>query len=221
MRFGKIDYINLLPFYVFFKRYPIQTRYKATSRKKSGAPSAINAMFKKRQIEAGFISSIAAKKGQGLNAGIIAHKEVWSVIIIPGMRCQDTESATSNKLADVLGLQGCVLIGDKALKHYLQGKGDFIDMARVWYEREGLPFVFGRLCVNANQQPYKKMSDAFLRSRIKIPAYILSRYAKKTGICEKQILRYLTKIHYRIDSRCEKSLKRFNQKVRLLQNGIR
>jgi len=99
----------------------------------------------KRHIDAGFISSIESPKYNCTNLGIIANKAVYSVFVLEGENKSDHESATSNALAKVLNLQGEVLIGDKALKYYLEG-GQGIDLAKEWYKQTTLPFVFAKLC---------------------------------------------------------------------------
>ncbi|MCK4875310.1 MAG: hypothetical protein KAS26_05630, partial [Sulfurimonas sp.] len=123
MVFGKIEYLNLLPFHVFMKRFTKSSQQSMSMHYQRGVPSKINEKFLSRRIDAAFISSISAKKYQNVDLGIIAKKEVLSVLVIPHVKdISDTESATSNVLAKVLDIKGEVLIGDKALKYYLQGK---------------------------------------------------------------------------------------------------
>ena len=115
MIFGKIEYLNLLPFHVFMKRFIKNSASKMSMEYKRGVPSTVNTAFHKRRVDAAFISSISAKKSKYVSLGIIAKKHVKSVIIIPSVTSKkDLESASSNVLADVLGIQGEVLIGDKA-----------------------------------------------------------------------------------------------------------
>ena len=61
MVFGKIEYLNLLPFHVFMKRYA-SSQAKAIMEHKKGVPAKINEAFINRRVDAAFISSIAAKK---------------------------------------------------------------------------------------------------------------------------------------------------------------
>jgi chorismate dehydratase len=209
MIFGKIEYLNLLPFHVFMKRYIQSAQQSHTLQYKAGVPSEINRAFKARRIDAAFISSIASRRCRCLDLGILARKEVRSVLLLPGKARDDNESATSNVLAKVLNLQGQVLIGDKALKHYLQHDDDAVDLAALWYERQKLPFVFARLCYHSDTKRYKKLSKAFLRSSHKIPQYILQKASARTQIDSKDILEYLTLIEYRLDPHAKLALKRF------------
>lgn len=212
MRFGKIDYINLLPFYVFIKRYARDSRFNAYIRHKRTYPSQINRLFHTGKIDAAFISSIAARGQKCTGIGIVARKDVRSVIVVPDKdHASDIESSTSNVLAKILGLSGEVLIGDKALKTYLMlGSDHVVDMAEVWNKRYGTPFVFACLCYNTHPEFYQKLADTFVKKRVKIPHYILIRYARKSGIAPKAIIDYLKKISYRIDGKAGMGLKKFH-----------
>jgi len=210
MIFGKIEYLNLLPFHIFIKRYAKSSQQRQSLHHKRGVPSAINEAFKKRRVSAAFISSISSRKCKCLDLGIMSKKEVRSVLLIPGSHKNDNESASSNVLAKVLGLEGEILIGDKALKHYLHhDKSEFIDLAELWYKEQGLPFVFARLCYHGNPRQYKRLSQSFLKKPHKIPSYILDIASKKTGISKQEILEYLTLIEYKLDPNALHSLKRF------------
>jgi len=171
-------------------------------------PSTINKALQRRAIHAGFISSVTSKKCKCTDLGIIAEKKVYSVLLLKGKNQSDPASATSNQLAKVLGLQGKVLIGDVALKYYLDG-GEGIDLAQAWYEKTGLPFVFARLCYNRHDKSIKKLAKTFAHTKVKIPQYILKREAKKRGITPKELTWYLEHIHYKMDWRAKKSLKLF------------
>ena len=205
MIIGKIDYINLLPFYVFLKRVLNSNEKKALEFYK-GVPSKINRDFKKGRVEAAVISSVLSKRHDCSDFGIVAFKEVLSVLVCEGEDMEDSDSNTSNVLAKLLGVKGRVYIGDKAL---LKQGPKCKDLAALWYEKHGLPFVFARFCYKKNGRRYKELSDRFLKSNIKIPHYILARYAKKRGVSKKEIRRYLRLIHYKIDRKGEKSLKKF------------
>ncbi len=176
-----------------------------------GVPSKINHKFLSRKVDAAFISSIHAKKYRHVDLGIIAKKEVQSVIIIPHAKdISDTESATSNVLARVLKLHGEVLIGDKALRYFLEGK-PHIDLAKEWNSRYNLPFVFALLCYRKDAITYKKIQNNFLKQKVKIPQYILRQASKRTQIPEKEILKYLERISYRFDAKAKLGLKKFYQ----------
>ena len=208
MLFGSISYLNLLPFQVFLKRYLLSSAAKMSFNYKRAVPSQINKALKRREVNAAFISSIESKKYKCTDLGIIADKKVYSVLLLEGDDQADPASATSNQLAKVLDLKGKVLIGDTALKYYLEG-GEGIDLAEAWYEKTGLPFVFARLCYNKHDDAIKKLAKQFSRTKVKIPQYILKREAKKRNITVKQLTWYLEHIYYNMDDKAKKSLKLF------------
>lgn len=209
MVFGKIEYLNLLPFYVFMKRYAKTTRHHMSLHYKKGVPSKINRDFAARRIDAAFISSITAKRSKSVPVGIVARKEVLSVLLIPGDEAlSDSASATSNVLASILGLKGEVVIGDNALRLYLKGV-DAIDLAQQWHSRHQLPFVFALLCYHGHDDAMKALAKNFLRSRQKIPYYQLQKASKRTGIAPGDILRYLEHISYAVDGKAHQGLKKF------------
>jgi len=208
MLFGSIRYLNLLPFQVFLKRYISNTPASMSLHYNRAVPSTINKALKRRSIHAGFISSVASKKCRCTNLGIIAHQNVYSVLLLKGANQSDPASATSNQLAKVLDLQGKVLIGDAALKYYLDG-GEGIDLATAWHDKTGLPFVFARLCYNKHGKSVEKLARTFAKSKVKIPQYILKREAKKRDITPKQLSWYLDHIFYEMDWKAKRSLKKF------------
>ncbi len=211
MLFGKIDYINLAPFHTFLKRYIRSSQLKQSIEYKKSYPAQINRLFRRRVIDAAFISSIESRRGNFhcLDAGIVARKEIRSVLVKRGVFRKDSESATSNALAKQLGVDGEVIIGDKALKAYLEEPEAYTDLARLWYDRYRMPFVFARFCVNRNRCYYKKLIERFLKQRVRIPHYMLRKYARRRDIGEKEIRAYLRLVHYRIDHRAKKGLKKF------------
>ena len=211
VKFGSISYLNLLPFQVFMKRYPQHAGKKMGMQKRKNVPSQINKALKKRQIDAGFISSVESPKYKCSNLGIITQDAVYSVFVIKGDNKTDKESATSNKLAKVLKLQGEVLIGDKALKYYLEG-GTGIDLASAWHKETKLPFVFAKLCYACHRKTIENIAKKFIKKPIKIPQYILKREAKKRGITPQQLLWYLKHIEYNMSHKSKKSLKLFLKK---------
>lgn len=213
MRLGKIDYLNLLPFHVFMKRYGRNT-YR-TNRRFHNVPSAINAAFKSRRVDAAFISSIEVNRCRCANLGIVAKKEVWSVLLIPGHTHQDdTASATSNALSRVLGLQGEVMIGDRALKAYLDGV-DGIDLAELWHQRTGLPFVFARFCHHGHSNGVDRIVQRFSRHPVRIPRYLLLQASQNSGIAPDDILNYLKKISYTLEAKEERAFKKFRKLARM------
>ena len=213
MVFGKIEYLNLLPFHVFMKRFTRSSQEAMSMHYKRGVPSDVNAKFLSRKVDAAFISSIHAKNSLHVELGIIAKKEVLSVLVIPNdENTSDTESATSNILANVLDVKGEVLIGDKALKYYLSGKPN-IDLAKHWNDKYNLPFVFALLCYHNQAKLYKKIQKDFLKQKVKIPQYLLTQASKKTAISNKDILIYLEYISYNLDKKAKLGLKKFYSMV--------
>lgn len=213
MVFGKIEYLNLLPFHVFMKRFTKNSQQSMSMHYQRGVPSKINEKFLSRRVDAAFISSVSAKKYQHVDLGIIAKKEVLSVLVIPHVKdISDTESATSNVLAKVLDIKGEVLIGDKALKYYLQGK-PHVDLAKEWSKRYNLPFVFALLCFHKDKKIYKNIEKKFLKRRVRIPQYILKQASKRTDITSNDILKYLEYISYELDAKAKKGLLKFYRKV--------
>ena len=216
MLFGKIDYINLAPFHIFLKQNIKSSQFKQSIEYKKSFPSDLNKKFKVRKIDAAFISSIESQKGnfKALDAGIVAKKEIRSVLVKKGNFKADSHSATSNALAKVLDIKGEVIIGDRALKLYHQNHELYLDLATKWYKKYKKPFVFARFCTNKHHRFYKKLIRKFLKSKIKIPQYILHKYAKKSDITCEDIRAYLKLVSYNIDSKSTKSLKLFLKESR-------
>ncbi|HFU74770.1 MAG TPA: hypothetical protein ENK66_00845 [Arcobacter sp.] len=211
MIFAKIDFINLLPFYVYIKKNLPSSRQKQIIEYKKSYPSKINKKFKKRQIDGAFISSIKSKNCTCSDIGIIAQNEVLSVLALKGEYQKDFQSDTSNVLAQILNINGEIIIGDKALIYYFQNKesNDFKDLAALWNKEYKLPFVFARLCFNKYDETFLKTSEKFVQYKVKIPQYILKKYAKRSGLSSKQILFYLEKITYSINHKEKLALKKF------------
>lgn len=212
MIFAKIDFINLLPFHVYIKKSIKSNQIKSIIKYKKSYPADINRKFKKRKVDSAFISSIASRGEKRLDLGIIAKRDVQSVILIPGKQKEDFQSETSNALAKILKLEGQVLIGDKALKYFHENpNGDFIDLAEAWRDKYNLPFVFATLCFSKNGKILKNIIKGFNKKHIKIPQYILNSYSKRSGVSKKHILEYLEKIDYEINIQEKKALKKFLQ----------
>lgn len=210
MIFAKIDFINLLPFHVYIKKNIKSNQIKSIIDYHKSYPSKINKKFKKREVDSAFISSIASRREKSIHLGIVAKKDVQSVLLIPGVYEKDFQSETSNALAKVLKLEGKVLIGDKALKYFHESKKrDFIDLSQEWNKKYNLPFVFALLCYNKNGRLLQKLTKNFKKEHIKIPQYILKKYEKRSGISSHQILDYLQKIDYEIGIKEKRALKLF------------
>ena len=223
MIFGSISYLNLLPFQIFFKKNISNCHIKKIVNFNKSYPSLINKKFLKKEIDAAFISSIKSKNKKCTNLGIISYKEVFSVLLIQnGSFIKDIESDTSNALAKILNLNGQIIIGDKALKFYLNNKNiKFKDLSLEWYNRYKLPFVFARLCFNKKDKKIKKLAIKFSNSKTKIPQYYLKKEALKKDISKKELLWYLDKIYYKIGWREEKALKLFLKKAKRVKKVSR
>ena len=163
MIFAKIDFINLLPFYTFIKQYIKSSQIKQIINYKKSYPSKINKQFKKKLIDAAFISSITSKKSTCLDLGIVAKNEVLSVLSLSGNYEKDFQSDTSNALARILDINGKILIGDKALYYYHNNNDtNFIGLAKEWKKKYNLPFVFARLCLNKEKLYLTKLNARLL-----------------------------------------------------------
>lgn len=221
MIFGKIDYLNLLPFHVFLKKYPLLSAVKKSIDYRKNVPSVLCKKLAKRSVDAAVISSIESrrKKYTKLSMGIVAQKEVISVLVRKNSpKKLDPASMTSNMLSKVLGLSGEVIIGDNALKAYLKegGEESFYDMGRIWHERTNLPFVFAVFCLSGSKSSYKRLTKSFLKKKVKIPHYILERYATTRSVKRDEILWYLKYINYKIARKEQKALKLYLKKARAL-----
>ena len=209
MIFAKIDFINLLPLHVFFKKN-LSSQLKQIIEYNKSYPSSINKKFKKRKVDAAVISSIASRRCKKcLDLGIVANGIVDSVLVIPGSYKKDFQSDTSNALAKVLKIEGEVVIGDKALYKFHNSNEKFIDLDTQWKKKYNLPFVFESLCVNKHEKYLKHMTNDSLKTKVYITQYIFEIYSKRSVISKKQIINYITKINYNIGEKEKKSLKLF------------
>lgn len=217
MRFGKIGYLNLVPFDIFIKKYPTSAAFKLFLNHHKSYPAQLNKEFLFRRIDAGFISSIAGMKAQKTHSAIISQGAVWSVIAIKADSKLDYQSASSNALSTILGIRGEILIGDRALRYKLthEKERDYVDLGEAWYKKHGLPFAFGLLCYNKHGAFYRRISRHFNRAPVKIPQYLLESYATDAQIAKSDILAYLAHIHYRLTPKAQIALSRFYRAVRI------
>jgi chorismate dehydratase len=204
--FGAIEYLNLLPFHLFLKKNISSSQFHRAMR--WGVPKKVNTDFKKRKVDGAFISSILSQNEKCSGLGIIARKEVLSVLVLSGKNQEDSESQTSNKLAKVLEINGKVLIGDKALIHFFKNSSG-IDLAEKWNEKFGTPFVFAKLCFKKKSKLFQKLEKKFRQKKSYIPRYVMKKEEKKLDLSRKEILFYLSKIDYFCDRKSEKGLKKF------------
>lgn len=220
MLFGKIDYLNLLPFHVFLKQSPLPSYFKKSIEFKKGVPSKLCKELANRRVDAAVISAIESRKKRfkTLNMGIVAKKEVLSVLVRKNSPTKkDPASMSSNMLARILDIDGEVIIGDRALYSYInEGKDKFYDLAKIWNTKTNLPFVFAKFCLIKNFDFYNALLCKFIHKNIKIPQYILKFYSKSRKINEINIKYYLKFISYKIERKEQKSLRIFLRKAREL-----
>lgn len=203
MIFGKIDYLNLLPFYIYLQKRVPKLKYF-----RRGVPSKINREFHSKRVDMAFISSIRSKNSKCANLGIIARGDVLSVLVLEGEKRRDSASETSNRLSEILQINGEVVIGDRALKHYFDNRTGR-DLAKEWEYKYKLPFVFAKLCFHKNSRLIKIFEKDFHKKRVFIPQYILKRVSRKIGVSTQNITLYLKKIDYNCDNYTKKALHKF------------
>ena len=215
MIFGKIAYLNLLPFHMFLKRYLRHSGEKKGWQMRGRVPAKVNRDFELGRVDAAVISSIKSRGRRCADMGIVAEGEVLSVLLYPGEHREDGASETSNALARILGLQGRVVIGDRALRERLSGEGEAIDLAEAWRRRYGLPFVFARLCARPRHyRRIERMARLFLRRPVRIPWRERRLAARRHGISEQALDDYLARIGYAIGWREKRALKQFFTELR-------
>ena len=220
MIFGKIDYLNLLPFHVFLKRYPMNSAERKAIEHKKGVPSKLCRDLNRAKVGAAVISSVESRRAKyrKLDFGICAKNRVISVLVRKNTpRRLDPASMSSNMLSKILGLNGEVIIGDNALRAYLaEGREAFWDLGEEWRARTGLPFVFGRFSCARGAKYFERLVKKFHRAPVKIPRYILREYSRSRGVSESDILWYLGFISYKMGAKEKLALKTFLTKAREL-----
>lgn len=210
MKIGRIEYLNLLPFFVFLKQSPLTTATKQFAHNHHSYPAKLNTNYLFRRIDSGFISSFAARKQRLSCAGIVGRGKVQSVLAIIGERGEDYQSATSNALLQILHISGRVLIGDRALAFYLAHEhSTFVDLAEAWFAKHRLPFVFGRFCYQTKSMVHEHIARRFVQTRVRIPQYILAQASRQTGIAPQHIRDYLRQIFYHVGAKERKSIRMF------------
>ncbi len=213
--FGSISYLNLLPFQIYIKKSISNTQLKQIINYKKATPSSINKEFKNRRVDAAFISSIKSRGCKCTSLGIVSNGAVYSVLVLPYEQSFDIESDTSNALSSLLDIKGKVIIGDKALKYYLENKeSNFIDLSKAWNDKTKLPFVFARLCYNKHGKKIKRLAKKFKGKREKIPYYYLKKAANKKGLSATNLKWYLNYIDYHLKYKEKRALKLFLKRAK-------
>jgi chorismate dehydratase len=182
------------------------------------------------------------------DVAIAARNKVRSILLVSRRRMEeirtvavDTSSRTSVGLTQVLltkffggrrelrpmapalgpMLEECdagLLIGDPAMMVKTDGLYAY-DLAEVWREKTGLPFVFAvwavRKAALVEMRAGLELGGIFRRSRDhglrpENVAAIAREWAARMGLAEFEIVRYLQEnIHYRLDAECRNGLARY------------
>ncbi len=216
MIFGKIEYLNLLPFHLFMKRYLRASVEKKAWSMCGGVPAALNRRMRLGRVDAAVVSSIVSPAFRCVDLGIVADGAVWSVLLLPGPARRDNASDTSNALAEILRMEGRVVIGDRALRHYFRSDDQPVDLGACWKERTGLPFVYARLCARNTKEwrRIREIEKRFDPHVVKIPWRVLAKEAARIGIAPREAAAYLDRIDYTLGWREKRALKRFLSSVR-------
>ena len=184
------------------------------------------------------------------DVAIAALNQVWSIQLISRVPIEqirtvavDTSSRTSVGLTQVLltkfygghreltpmppilgpMLEACdagLLIGDSAMMADTTGLYHY-DLAELWRQKTGLPFVFAvwtvRRAALDEMKPGLDLAGIFRRSRDhglreESVVRIAAEWAPKMRLSEVQIVRYFREnIHYELDANCRKGLSLFFQ----------
>jgi chorismate dehydratase len=193
IRFGRIQYLNVLPIYFALENLFGENGFDLVS----GTPAYLNARMRQGEVDAGSISSLEYGRHPGdylllPNLSISSRGPVRSVLLCrPVLLSADSASGAALLkvlLAELFQVQplyqqgevvtatpgeyaGVLAIGDEALK--LQARGIWphqLDLGAAWQELSDLPFVFGVWAVRrdyAAAWPEKTaaMHHLLLRSR--------------------------------------------------------
>ena len=69
--------------------------------------------------------------------------------------------------------------------------------------------MFALLCTHNHTEELERLSREFVKTRVRIPYYILMEASRKSGLTPAQILHYLKYISYRLGEKEKRGLKRF------------
>jgi chorismate dehydratase len=103
-----------------------------------------------------------------------------------------------------------LIIGDPAMTADTRGF-EVHDMASLWYEHTGLPFVFAIWAVRPDRLESRSLDfEAAKREGLDAVPLLAERYAKALGLPSEQLLSYLTSnIHYELDDESLRGLTTF------------
>jgi predicted solute-binding protein len=160
MRLGCVSYINALPFTL-----PLSQAFPLTL----ASPNLLNNQLRDKQLDVALSSSLQKDYSHVEGYGIVGLGKVFSVNLYTSLStcdlngahiCLTQQSYTAVGLLKVLcyhywnvspyflpesstdSCDGYLLIGDQALLHKEEPGFQVIDLATIWYEMTGLPFVF-------------------------------------------------------------------------------
>jgi len=225
MKVGLAPFLNTAP----FADLPFDIIYRP--------PSELNRLMRAGELDCALCSSIEYTESRydrigsfGLAArGAIKSVNLYIKGPIEGARiCLDPKSGTSNALLQILcpnisiasheEANGFILIGDDALRKPTVEGYKTIDLASLWYERTGLPFVFA-LFIKQKGLATEEMEAAISHLLSQFPKKI-ELVAKEERFPEKALREYFDLCHYRLGHEDEQGLKefydcyaRFNQRV--------
>ncbi|MGD9809453.1 MAG: menaquinone biosynthetic enzyme MqnA/MqnD family protein [Deferribacterales bacterium] len=224
---GQIDYANVYP--IFFQLQKLD-KYKLIK----GVPSFLNSAIREGGIDAGFCSCIEYARNPEKyyvipNIAISCNNVVKSVMFFSNKPIEEMEgeevyltgeSGTSIVLFEILmrekygitpmftrdnpDAESCVLIGDKALFNYYNGKWAYVyDLCTLWNEFTGLPFVFALWIVRKDTvherhdevAEFARTLEAIKVDSKKNLAALLDHYTFK-GLTNYQIIDYWETIKY-------------------------
>ncbi len=229
---GIVEYINALPFHLPFSLGELKTDAAFTF----DVPSALNRSLRNGEIDMALSSSAEGLDGayQRLsNFCIAAQKEIRSVNLylkgpIEKARIALTpHSATSVSLLKVIchhfwnvhpqfvsmseECDGFLLIGDEALKKSSIPGYQTFDLAKIWYEATGLPFVFAVFSVREGVEMQTEMFEKALNWSEVHREKLISEAHKRSGLPNHIIDQYYDLCFYRMGEKEQEGLKHFQQ----------
>ncbi len=232
MRLGIIDYINVLPLTYALEHGKVPFEGEITK----AVPTKLNSMLAEGKLDAGFISSIEYAKRDYilLPFSISCDREVLSVLLlshVPVNRIKTVsvtkDSATSVVLLKILLKHAFSLsvsysgrgdaelvIGDKALKAFVEPHDYLLDLGKAWCEFSKEKMVFA---VFSARKDVEVSSLTSLEDSLKASfewgkrnmKEIITYAAKKTGLEKPFIKRYYNCLSFSFGPEERRGLKKF------------
>jgi chorismate dehydratase len=223
IKLGRISYVNMAP--VFY-------RVEAELEEVHGVPTELNRLLLEGELDTAPISSIeyarnperlrllprlcVASEGAVDSIQLVSRKPLEQVRIV----AVTPESATSVALTKVLlpeaehapleaytsgDADAKMLIGDAALRSAFEDPTPHHDLGRLWFERTGLPMVFGVwACPEPLADGLVELEDALVssvrRARAE-PEQLAFEAAQTYGYPAGFLARYFEKLRYRFGPR--------------------